>query len=325
MVRSLPQGLSSIAKDISTAIDIAPQQAFEQIVRFGFAPSDPQFEQALRNSISLFWNKVLFALNSLTNAQAQEITKILLLGTGAEINGMIKLASEQLGIPCEQFDISKLKENKNYVVKNMQAVPNYSIMSIANALPIAITQEFNLRSQEFARKSEKLMIKQLVVASALIILMIASLLTHLFIQKRALQKEITLSENETIEMLKTWFPSIAPEEEDLEFIKSSAETELRREEELWYAFANQSRTSFLEYLLELTSRINKQELGFVPEQITIVDGREGSIILKAHVRDFEALKKLEQALRESKLFSFVESQTSPDFTMKILVGKREER
>ena len=81
----------------------------------------------------------------------------------------------------------------------------------------------------------------------------------------------------------------------------------------------------MEYLLELTSRINKQELGFIPEQITIADGRGGSIILRARVRDFEALKKLEQALRESKLFTFVEGQASPDFTMKILVGKREDK
>lgn len=325
MIRSLPQGLSSIAKDISITLDMPFQQALEQIMRFGLAHTDPQFQQALTSALSSFWTRVQFALSSLTNTNTQEISKILLLGSGSEINGMIKLASEELAIACEQFDISKLKENNHYILKNMQTIPNSHILSIANALPIPITQNFNLRAQEFTVKSDQLMLKQVIVTVALIMIMCTALLTHLIIQKRALKKEIKLSENETIEMLKARFPSIGEEEDDLEFIKDSAESELKREEELWYAFANQSRTSFLEYLLELTSRINKQELGFVPEQITITDGREGSIILRARVRDFEALKKLEQALRESKLFTFVEGQTSPDFTMKILVGKREDK
>jgi Tfp pilus assembly protein PilN len=143
------------------------------------------------------------------------------------------------------------------------------------------------------------------------------------VQSRALKKELKLSEQETVEMLKDRFSNIPEDEDDLETIKETAESELKKEEEIWYAFTRQARASFLEYLLELSSRINKSELGFIPEQLTIVDGQEGQITLKARVRDFEALKKLEQVLRESKLFSYVEGQTSPDFTMKILVGKPE--
>ena len=323
MIRSLPQGLSSIAKDISGAIDISTQQALEQIIRFGLTHSDPDFQQAVKNALTAFWNKIQFALTSITNGKPEQIQQLLLLGGGADMNGITRFVTDQAKLPCELFDVAKLKENNHYEFKNMQNIPSTNILSMAIALPTPIMQNFNLRTAEFAIKQEGLMIKQLAVAGFLVIVIGASLMAHLISQSRAIKKELQLSENETIELLKERFPNIPEDEDDLDEIKESAETELKQEEEMWYAFTSQSRASFLEYLLELAIRINKQELGFVPEQLTIVDGREGQITLKAKVRDFEALKKLEQVLRESKLFNFVEGQTSPDFTMKILVGKRE--
>lgn len=322
MIRSLPQGLFSVAKDMSKSIEESSQHAIEQIMRFGLTHSDPLFQKTLKDALTSFLNKIQFALGSLANSQ--EINRILILGTGSEINGIVRLITDQLGITCEQFDTAKLIENKDYTIKSAHTINPLSVMSIATAIPTPITQDFNLRVDEFAPKDESLLLKQVITAIVLIVTIIGSITIHLYRQKKALEKEIRLSQGETLEMLNERFPTLAEDEDDLEVIMDAAQTELKQEEEMWYAFTRQSRTSFLEYLLELTSRINKQELGFIPESITIVDGQEGSITLKARVRDFEALKKLEQALRESKLFTFVEGQTSPDFSMKILVGKRED-
>ncbi len=44
------------------------------------------------------------------------------------------------------------------------------------------------------------------------------------------------------------------------------------------------------------------------------------LVLKAKVKDFEALKQLEKALHQSKLFSYIESPRLPDFTMKLTVA-----
>ena len=43
--------------------------------------------------------------------------------------------------------------------------------------------------------------------------------------------------------------------------------------------------------------------------------------MKAKVRDYDALKQLEHVLRQSTLFSYVEGQKTPDFTMKIVIAQ----
>ena len=318
IIRSLSYGLQSIAKDISSSIDITPQQALEKMIRFGVEQGDADFNQALNNALTAFWNKIQFALASM--GQEAPISKLLLLGGGASMNNITNFASRHLGLPCELLDATKITENKNITLKNMQHIPTANIMSVATALPGSQTEPFNVRRDEFAASEGPLLFKQLIAAGILTIVLFSALITHLILETKQLKKEIKLSAQETVEELHRRFPSIAEDENDLDEVKELAQTELKKEEEMWGAF--RARTSFLEYLLELTSLINKQELGFVPEQIVIIESPESQITLKARVQDFEALKKLEQALRESKFFSFVEGQSDPDFTMKILIGHK---
>ena len=82
-------------------------------------------------------------------------------------------------------------------------------------------------------------------------------------------------------------------------------------------FSSASRASYLKILLELKSKIDVDALGFVIEKLTI---KEGQMILKAHVRDYNALKLLEKALRSSPLLMAFEPQATTDFEMKITLA-----
>ncbi|MGB8367126.1 MAG: hypothetical protein WCD44_02095, partial [Candidatus Babeliales bacterium] len=110
---------------------------------------------------------------------------------------------------------------------------------------------------------------------------------------------------------------IPREEDDLEEVISIARDEVAQEQETWFAFSGRARSSFLQYLLDLTSNIDRKSLDFSIDSLTIGDGE---LTLKAKVRDHEALKLLERELRQSKLFSYVEPQDNPNFTMKILLA-----
>ncbi len=79
-------------------------------------------------------------------------------------------------------------------------------------------------------------------------------------------------------------------------------------------FQHQSRASSLQYLLELSKRIDKKSIDFKVEQVTIA---EGFLTLKAEVRDHDALKILSRELAQSELFGPFESPETPQFTMKI--------
>ena len=71
------------------------------------------------------------------------------------------------------------------------------------------------------------------------------------------------------------------------------------------------------YFLGWTDRRDIGYIVIVPEKITIV---EGTLTLKARVKDFEALKLLEKELRSSDLFVAIEPQDTPQFTMKITLA-----
>lgn len=135
---------------------------------------------------------------------------------------------------------------------------------------------------------------------------------------RKLSNEIQSSEREIISTIKQKFPQIPKEDKDLEDIINSAQQKLVEEEKVWFAFSGSARSSFLTYLLELFTRLDRQTLGLQVEQITI----KGEIlILKAEVKDHQALKILERDLRASPLFEYVEGQEDPKFTMRIRLAK----
>lgn len=323
IIRTLSYGIYTIAKSASATTNTTPQQTLDHLSRFGFEKAGPpDFTQALQNSATEFFGKVQFALNSLlTQLHVTSPNSILVLG-GSEIKGATKIVSEKLQSPCENFDIQKIVEGGRYKLNAPVASMQACLVAIATALPCSITQRFNVRRGELEPPQGMLLLKQIITSTILLIIIFASLITHSLIQTKRLNTEIRTSKIEIIDELKKRFSEIPEEEDDLDDVIESAKTALSQEQAVWIAFSSQSRASFLEYLLELTTRINKQELGFEPEQLTIVDGVKGEITLKAKVRDFEALKQLEQSLRKSKLFSYVESQKIPDFTMKIILARR---
>ncbi|MCX5922788.1 MAG: pilus assembly protein PilM [Candidatus Dependentiae bacterium] len=280
----------------------------------------------------LFWQEIQLTLQSF-KAQAQNNTantRIMLLGNGAEIKGIADVASQQLGMPCELMRANSLLHDSTITIKNDIPLPSSSIISLSTALPSPITQHFNLRQGIFALPIASLFNKQLLVACCLILLCIGSLGTYSFLQIRAMRNEAVASEKEALASLteRKDFERVLQEElkgtsekNKLEDAKDIAQSAVKKLEEMWFAFTGSARSSMLQYLLELSNRIDRDGLGFDIESLTI---SEGTMTIKAHVKNHEALKILEKELKQSKLFSYVPTQEETNFTMKIILAKNGE-
>lgn len=327
IIRTLPHGVAQIAKSASEPLKMSVQQVMDHLIRFGLEKSEPpEIVQTLQKSFGDFWDKTQFALNSALNQlNEHKITQIILTGTGAEIKGISAFVQEKAQSPCELFDIKKLTQNTQYHIASKVEIPQASMVSVGAALPSPVTRHFNLRRGAFERVNTILLLKQFITAGILVILLFGVLITHSIIQTKKLNTEITTSQEETIEQLKNRFTAIPEEEDDLDEVLQEAKAQLTKEENIWLAFSNQTRASFLEYLLELTSRINKQELGFTPEQIIINDGAKGEVTVNGKVRDYEALKLLEQSLSKSKIFSYEEGPKTPTFSLKMHIRRTREQ
>jgi len=318
LIRTLNKGVSHIAKTVSEAIKITQNEAMEHIIRFGLEKTDsPKYTQAVTDALTTFWRTINFTLTSfVTQTPEKGINKILLLGGGGQIKNLPSLIFTVLQVPVEIFDPTLITQNKEIQSPNKHIVSSACIIALSVTLPSPVIKHFNLRKNEFKIIDHTLLIKQLIIAILLTSTLLGTLLGHYFVQVKKLAHEAYSSEQEAINVLKKQF-KIPKDENDLEEVILLSQEEVTKEQETWFAFSGKARASFLQYLLELASKIDKKSLDFSIDNITIA---EGTILLKAKVRDHEALKLLERELRQSKLFSYVEPQDNPSFTMRIILA-----
>ena len=215
--------------------------------------------------------------------------------------------------------INELLHTGTVSLVGKNSIPFRSIMSLSTALPSPITQDFNIRSKELAHATDANVLNKQLIAGALVtIVLVVTFATFSFLQLRTLNNSVAEYQQEAIDALVHQFPKALTDVGTLEDAVEQAGLQVKKEQDLWFSFANPLRPSFLTYLLELTSKIDQKDLGFTIEKLTIT---EPAITLTAHVRDHAALALLEKELRQSKLFAHVEGQQNPDFTMKIKLAK----
>jgi type IV pilus assembly protein PilM len=320
-IRTIPHGLSSIAKNVADTLNIPSNQAMENIIRFGAKKEDnAQYTENTTKALDDFWQKIRFTLNSFEQQTAAEnnLKQVILLGDGATIKSLVEAGQHILKVPTEIFDISLIASHDRINIAPKVSIPATGIVSVSTALPLSLTENFNLRRDEFAASGGISALQEFIASGSLIILLFGMLIGFSIVQTSRLSSELTSSEHEVVETLKQRFKNIDKDEEGWEDVIDEAKKELRKEQETLFKFSQRGRTSFLQALFELATRIDKDSLGFEVERITLTDTE---LILKARVRDHDALKVLERELKQSPMFSYVPQQEDPDFTMHIALAR----
>lgn len=320
LIRSLPKGIFSQAKLISESLRITPNEVLTQLMRFGLdTDKDPQYNKAITDAFTAFWSDLSFTLNSFTSQTENGVHTILLVGGGADIKGLPAFITNISGIQCEVFKIQEIVHTSDVTIAQSNGISNSSAISLSAAFPSPITANFNLRQKEFSYPAATSIVnKQIIVASVLVLLIFGSLIAHSFFQLRRLSGEAKAAEQEVIGMLRERFKKI-PEDEPLEEAVKMAGSEVKKDEQLWFSIASPSRVSFLRYLLELTSNIDKEGLGFSIDKLKIT---EKGMKLEAHVKNYDALILLKKGLRQSKLFLPPSGELDkPDFIMDLRFAK----
>lgn len=320
-IRTLPKGLSDQARAVAHQTGMSEQEAYESIIRYGLeTDGDQPSTGAIKQAFGSIFNDILFTMQSFTSQTkpAQSISKILLFGTSAGIKGLAESITDLSRVPTEIFQVNSLVHN-GFGINAKVSIPQQNMVSLATALPRTPTHGFNLRQKEFSLMDTGLFMQQVVVGGLLLSLILGGLLALGIWQILSMKKEARQSEQEVVETLKEKVKKIPESTTGIDEALDEAKAAINQEEKIWSAFTGASRSRFLEYLLELTTRLDKQKLGLDLEKLTITGD---TIVLKAQVRGYEELRILEQELRSSKLFSFVESPQDPKFTMTIRLAKK---
>lgn len=320
-IRTLPKGLLDQARMVAQSTELSEQEAYESIIRYGLETDhDQSYAQVTKSAFTHFFSDILFTLQSFASQSkpAQSISKIILFGTSATIKGLPELITDLSRVPTELFQINSLVHN-GYGISANASVPQPNMVSLATALPRTSSANFNLRQKEFSLLDSRLFWQQILAAGLLLGLILGGILGLAIWQIMSMKKEARYSEQEVMNLVKEKIPKIPEDQTSLDEVIETGKSIINQEEKIWSAFTGASRSRFLEYLLELTSKLDKQKLGLDIERLTITGD---TIVLKAQVRGFEELRLLEQELRNSKLFSYVEPVNDPRFTMTIRLSKK---
>lgn len=325
-VRTLPKGIIALTKQIAQELNKTSQEIIDHLLRFGLEQTDnAEYSATIQKVTGDWWESVNFTLHSFAAQllNRQPMTKIIFLGNGSLIKGFIPFISQKAGISCELFAVPETIQDPLCTIKNGNLITPFNAISASASLPLPITVDYNLAQKEFVTQDDTLLLKQFIVLAVLTLSLFAALITHYYIQTSKLQEVAQKSEQQALSILKETFKDLEDTKTLDEETLDSARAELEEKQKRWFAFSHQARASFLQYLLELSSKIDRKSIGLQVDQVVIA---EGILTLKAEVKDYEALKVFERELEQSKLFTLAEAPPeTPQFTMRLTLVNNEEQ
>jgi len=256
------------------------------------------------------WHDIQFTLQSFSSESDQDavLKKVTLFESGQE--GLLEQAKKQLSVPCELFNFNRMCTEANIIKK--QVLKPHQLVSFAATLVLPNGKDFSFLGALATSAQAALLNRQTIVALCLPILTLILLATHSFMQKRKLSFELSSSQKEIVKVLKQNFSAIKGN--SLREAIDTAQREVRREENIWSSLSSQSRQSFLYYLFQLSTKIDRETLGLNLKKMVI---SKNIITLDGNVRNFEALAQFEHQLRETNLFANVPDMQKVDFSLQL--------
>lgn len=313
-IRTINKGISDFAKQVAQDLKISVPDALDQIIRFGLQrPDSPTYSQALLDSVNSLTKELSFTLTSFSSQSSDiSINRMYLLGLGATIPDIATAISNNLRIDTHLFDCNELLLKTGYSSKIKSSVPYTHIISLATALDTFITQDVNLRKNDLATDESKHSNRALLITAGLGLAVLLSVIGSMLWQTRTWSSELYNSNKEAVTALQDAF-KIDADTTDLETVIDDARRELQEKEKLWFSLGS-SRMSFLKYLMELTTALDKDMLGLRIEKLTL---NHDSLQLRASVKNFDALQIMMRDLKKSKLLNDFKPLDETNFTLDI--------
>lgn len=251
------------------------------------------------------WQKINFTLQAFAdeNREDQTIKKVLLFSKD-------EIIKTEIAFPTSSFSLEHfLTQTK---IKNQNPQESVHLMSFSAALPLPDGRMFTLQPDSMTDEQQSLFNRQIIVGGILAVSTLLIVATHTFLQVRKLSNEVALSQQQIVKTLKTTFPTLKTTNRRDAF--ELARKEVKKEATIWSAFSGQNRQSFLHYLLEMSTKVDREMLGLQLKKMVI---NKKTISLEGSVRSFDAVEQFEQQLKDTKLFTAVPDMQKIEFSVQL--------
>jgi hypothetical protein len=252
--------------------------------------------------------QAIFTLDSFIQEEGP-IQKIHLMGNVPR--SFLTVIKDAIDIPCDIFKLEAALKSINITMPTVDEPLN--LLSTAAAYPSSLSADFNLLMDESTANQQKRFNAQFITGTLLSIAIIASLSIHTFIEVKNLSSIAEKAKSRTLADLKKNFSGLKGN--SLKETIKNAKKQIQKEEEMWFSFSSQTQHSFLKYLLDLSTKVDREVLGLGLKKMVI---SKGTISLDGNVRNFEAIDEFEKQLKETQLFSDVPLLQQTSFSPLVL-------
>jgi hypothetical protein len=266
----------------------------------------------------LFVREIMITLEKFSKQVTGDESKRVILVSDQDQAFVDQLAL-MLGITLEVFDMASIRTIPDVVCSESVALHStMMLMSLGASCNGLLTRDFTL---ERTNKREYNMVSaQLITGLFSLVLLLGAFAAYHITSVLIFNNEIEESENQVRDVIKKDL-LIKGEKLSLDDLKERARVQVAKKANIWFSLSPQSRSSLLGYLYELSSQINKDELGLDLQKVSINETQH-TMILEGRVKDFDSLRKLEGALSSSPLFKSVSKLQELDFMATITLNKR---
>lgn len=278
-------------------------------------------------------DEIMFTIKTYYSEQSLpgQTLSIVLFG---DISSTFKdLVNKQLNNECTLFIGNTFLEEQGIINDTNSRC---TLISYACIPTHSEQNEFNINNETISTKQFLLFQKNLITISFLSLSILGLLTFHIFSQINFLKKRLINDQTKIMAVMKKTFPSVEEEvskinkkpgaqKKNIPLLRqisqalTLANKDISQETSILSAFSAQNRNSFLEYLVILSTKIDRETLGLELKKMTI---NKATITLEGRVRNFEALEQFEKALKETELFFTIPDMQKIDFTISLpLVSK----
>jgi hypothetical protein len=226
-------------------------------------------------------------------------SKIVCLGIGTGIPTFVEQLTTACNVPVEILDVKKILAKNNIVMHKKAKIDARHSASIILGLSAVHYGDVNFLSFKQNDTKNSLLNKQLLSILIISCAAIAGMYFYSQYQLRIWNLEYNKSKKEITTKLKEQMDVDTKGMKRITDIVAAAQTKLEQAKKVCFSFSP-SNHSFLRYLQELSSKIDRDSLGLDLKKLSIHDKE---VTLQGKVKDFDVLETFGEELMELKNFT----------------------
>ena len=311
LIRTIKHGINSVC-DLST-------NTYNNLHN-SIKACDIQEQQMSKTKLASDIQFTLAAINKKIGPDTK-VSHIAITGLGSSVSHIAESLGTMVSVTPHTLN-ANLPLRMPHIRTNMNThIPPVFMTSFAGALPADQEHQINIRTTPVTPRERTSRTYQLAAATGMTILFFVGFFVYSMYQASTFRSAIQKREQELRKELSSTF-NVKKTAPLSQLLRTTIPNKVSQEESLWFSLSQQRTFSFLYYLQELSAQIDRKDLGLTLKKLSISrDSKTGAetVKLEGTVRDYQALRRFEEALRDTKLFVQVPRLQEPKFDLTLTV------